>query len=268
VPSPGDQWCSSGHKGSAVPANIVLGVADFLLLLADAPAAVLFLVEQLGLIPVVTADFCSAGAVYPGDPVASDITDVLDPSKSGAILQKYVGLILYYAWPQYCVCDTLVPPNVVQPPPPAWPTDTSTPTNMCSPVDLTNQLNTIQQLEQSMLRLLTLVAMRVGAMSYTIGPSHTVSGKGELAVDGDLGVIVDGLTFAPGTGFDASDPARIYQIGWVTFGNSDGWEPRRPVWHDPQIFLGLTPGFTKIGFDCGMATSVEITELVPSPLGF
>jgi hypothetical protein len=268
MPSPGDQWCSSGHKIPATPVNVVLGVADFLLLLADAPVAVLFLVEQLTLIPLITTEFCSVGAVYPGDPLASDVTDVLNPSLRGAILDKYVALIKYYAWPQYCVCDTLVPPNVSRPAPPPWPGATATPTNLCSPLDLTNQLNAIQQLEQNLWQLVSLIAMRVGAMSYQLADVHTVGGTGEMSVAGDIGVLVDGLTFAPGVGYDTSDPPRIYDLGWITFGNSNGWEPRRPIWHAPQIFLGLTPGFTKIGFNCGMATSVRITELVPSVSGF
>jgi len=268
MPSAGDQWCSAGHKLPVAPVNLVLGVTDFLLFLADAPAAVLFLVQQLTLIPIITTEFCSVGAVYPGDPLATDVTDVLDPSRRGAILDKYIGIIKYYAWPHYCVCDTLVPPNTGQPAPPPWPSGTSTPTNLCSPADLTNQLNAIQQLEQNLWALVSLIAMRVGAMSYQLSTQHTVSGTGELSVAGDIGVLVDGLTFAPGVGYDTSDPARIYHNGWITFGNSDGWEPRRPIWHDPQIFLGLTPGFVKIGFDCGMATSVQITELVPSLTGF
>jgi len=267
MPSAGDQWCSSGSKLPLAPVNVVLGLTDFLLFLADAPAAILFLVQQLTLIPIITTEFCSVGAVYPGDPLASDITDVLDPTKRDAILAKYIGIIKYYAWPYYCQCTTFVPPNVVQPPPPVWPTGTSTPSNLCSPTDLTNQLNAIQQLEQSIYALVSLIAMRTGAMSYMLSTQHTVSGKGEMSVAGDIGVIVNGLTFAPGTGFDTSDPARIYNIGWITFGNSDGWEPRRAIWHDPQIFLGLTPGFVKIGYDCGMATSVQITELVPTLTG-
>lgn len=265
MPSPGDQWCSAGHANGGVSPNLVLGVSDFLLVLADAPLAFTFLVEQLGLLPLITADFCATGAVYPGDPLASDITDVLDPAKSAGILDKYIGLIKYNAWSLYCTCDTLVPPFSVQPTPPSFPSGTTPPSALCSPVDLTHQLAAIQQLEQRLYTLISLIAMRTGAMSYTLADVHSVSGKGELSVFGDIGVLVDSLTFAPGTGFDASDPARIYQSGWITFGNSDGWEPRKPIWHDPQIFLGLTPGFTKIGFDCGMATSVRITELVPSP---
>jgi hypothetical protein len=113
-------------------------------------------------------------------------------------------------------------------------------------------------------QLVSLIAMATGAMSYTLGPSHTISGVGELSVSGIIGIIVDGLTFAPGTGFDTSDPARIFDLGFVAFGNSNGWEARRPVWHAPQIYLGATPGISRIGYNCGMATSVEITELVPA----
>lgn len=243
---------------------MVLGVADFLLLLADAPLAVLNLVGMLGFIPLVTHDFCATGAVYPGDPVDSDFTDVLDPSKTQTVLSKYVALIEYYAWPHYCVCDTLVPPNTGQPAPPSWPSTPPTPTNLCSPVDLASQFNALQNQLASLYQLVSLVAMGTGSMPYMLGPSHSVSGTGELSVAAIIGLVVTGLTYAPGTGFDNSDPARLYDIGWITFGNSDGWKPRVPIWHTPQFFLGATPGITKVGYDCGMATSVEIVELVPA----
>jgi hypothetical protein len=268
VPAAGDQWCSSGHKLPLAPVNIVLGVADFLLFLADAPMAFQFLLGQLTLIPIITTEFCATGAVYPGSPLASDVTDILDPAKAGAIIDKYIGLIKYAAWPAYCTCDILVPPNTGQPARPVFPTGTYTPTNLCSPVDLTAQLNAIQLLEQNLYGLVSLIAMRVGAMTYTLDTAHTVSGTGELTVSGDIGVLVDSVTFLPGVGYDTSDPSRIYQKGWITFGNSNGWEPRRPIWHDPQIFLGMTTNFTKIAYDCGFATSVQITELIPSPNSF
>jgi hypothetical protein len=268
VPAAGDQWCSSGHKIPTSPVNVVLGVADFLLLLAGAPESIGFLVSGLTLIPLVTTEFCAVGAVYPGDPLASDLTDALNPALAGTIADKYIGLIKYYAWPQYCVCDTLVPPNTGRPAPPPWPGSTQMPSALCSPVDLTRQLTAIQQLEQSLYGLVSLIAMRTGAMTYTLDQVHSVTGTGELVVSGDIGVLVTGLTFAPGTGFDTSDPARIYDIGWITFGNSNGWEPRRPIWHAPQLFLGMTPNFTKVGYNCGMATSVQITELIPSPSSF
>lgn len=265
MPTAGDQWCSSGHQSSGVAPNIVLGVADFLLLLADAPVAVTFLVEQLTLLPLITAEFCSVGAVYPGDPLASDATDFLDPGKHGAIVDKYIGLIKYYAWPQYCVCDTLVPPNVDRPAPPAWPTGTYTPTNLCSPLDISNQLNAIQGQITSLWMLISLIAMRTGAMSYVLADVHSVTGEGILTVEGVIGVIVNDLTFQPGTGQDEAEPPRIYTDGWIAFGNSHGWEPRRPIWHVPQVFLGATPNIIEIAYTLGNATSATITELVPSP---
>lgn len=266
MPSPGDQWCTTGHQQTGIAPNIVLGAADFLLLLADAPLAVLNLVGMLGFIPVVTHDFCATGALYPGDPVESDLTDVLDPAKTQTVLNKYVGLILYYAWPHYCVCDALVPPNTQQPAPPVWPVSPATPTGYCSPLDLTSQLQALTNQIQSIYSLVSLIAMATGAMSYQLGASHTVSGTGEISVDGIIGAIVTGLTFSPGTGFDTGDPPRIYDVGFLAFGNSDGWEARRPVWHAPQIYLGATPGITRLGYECGMATSVEIQELLPSLL--
>lgn len=264
MPSPGDQWCSSGHQDTGIATNIVLGVTEFALFLTDAPLAVLNLVGMLGQIPLVTADFCAVGAVYPGDPVDSDFTDVLDPSKTQGILSKYLGLLLYYAWPHYCACDTLVPPNTHQPDPPAWQSNPPTIGNYCSPVDMVSQLQALQGQLQSIYQLVSLIAMATGAMSYQLSTVHTVTGIGELVVDSIIGAIVTGISFAPGVGFDDSDPARIYDIGWIAFGNSDGWDARRPVWHVPQVYLGETPRISKIGYNCGMATSVTITELVPS----
>lgn len=265
MPSPGDQWCSAGHKIPTAPPNVVLSIADLLLSLADAPLAVLNLVAGLQLIPLITDEYCSVGAVYPGDPTSDDFTAILNPATAGAVIDKYIGLAKYYAWPQYCVCDTFVSPYTAQPAPPAWPTGTYTPTNLCSPVDLSQQLNGLLQQLANLWTLVSLIAMRTGAMSYVLGDAHTVSDEGELSVSGILGVLVDGLTFAPGTGFDEADPARIYDIGWIALGNSDGWQARQPIWHAPQFFLGATPGISRIGFTCGMATSVRITELLPSP---
>lgn len=265
MPTAGDQWCSSGHQAPTAPANIALGVTDFLLLLADAPLAVTFLIEQLTLLPLITSEFCSVGAVYPGDPLASDVTDFLNPATHGAIWDKYIGLIKYYAWPAYCVCDTFNPPYVSRPAPPTWPTGTYTPSALCSPADLTNQLASITGQLTSLWLLVSLIAMRVGAMSYVLSDVHSVTGRGELSVSQIIGVLVTGVTYQPGTGYDISDPSRIYTEGFITFGNSGGFEARRPIWHTPQIFLGMTPNFTKVAFDCGNATSMTITELLPSP---
>lgn len=265
MPSPGDQWCNSGHPNGGTAANIVLDATAVALTLAGAPEAILFLVGQLTLLPLITSEFCATGAVYPGDPLASDLTDMQDPSKWGAIRDKYIGLVLYYAWPQYCTCDVFTPPDVSRPPPPPWPTGLAMPPAVCTPFDITSQFNALNGQLAALWTLVSLIAMRTGALPYVHGPSHVVSGDGSISVLDDIGVLVSAATFAPGTGEDEGDPIRLYPDTWLTFGNSDGWEPRMPLLHLGQIFLGLTPGFSTLGYSCGRATSLTIVELLPSP---
>lgn len=77
-------------------------------------------------------------------------------------------------------------------------------------------------------------------------------------------MICHALSYAPGVGYEVTDPPRFYDAGWIAFGDANGWYARQANIHDPQFHVQAPVDVTKVGFSCGMVTSMEITELIPA----
>jgi hypothetical protein len=110
-----------------------------------------------------------------------------------------------------------------------------------------------------------ITTISAGPVIYVHGSSHAVTGRGEVSVSEALGCIVTASGFAPGAGSIVTDPQFNLDGGFITFGNGDGWGVTSRVNHSPQVMQSDVQQTTKIGFDCGMATGFNITELIAPP---
>lgn len=98
--------------------------------------------------------------------------------------------------------------------------------------------------------------------AYLQGTEHTgLTGNGELAVSGLIGVVVDVTAFPLGMGEADGQPARLFDAGWVTPGTADGWEPSVRITHD-AMYVRLGGEITKIGYTIPAGFAVTIRELV------
>jgi hypothetical protein len=264
MPNPGDQICSHGTVNSGVAATILIDFAALVIPGIDIPAAFSLILDGIGAITLVTTDLCANPPRYPGDPSLSDLVAwTTDPLSQPALAQKYTQWVIYNLYPVYCTCTTLVPPNTSYPPSPVMPTGSPPLPSQSNPLDLTCNLSQLTNKLNAIYALLRLIAATVGPQGYSLGTPHTVTGVGEFTVSGIVGVVTHALSYAPGTGYVPSDPTRFYDTGFIAFGDGNGWYARRPNLHDPQFHTGAPTGVTRVGFDCGMVTSLEITELLP-----
>lgn len=263
MPAPGDQWCSSGTPNLGAATLAIIDATAALPPPFDIPGLFSLILTGVGVISLVTSDLCANPPRYPGDPTLQDLVDWQNPFNRPALIGKYTQLVIYIAWPLYCTCNTFVPPAIIYPPPPVFPTTGPALPTQSNPLDITCSISALESRLNGIMVLLNLIAARVGPEAYTLGNTHTVSGTGEITTSGIFGVICHALSYAPGSGFTPSDPTRFYQAGYIAFGDANGWYARQPNIHDPQFHVGFPVGGTRIGFDTGMVTSMEITELLP-----
>ena len=263
MPAEGDQWCSAGTPNVGAAAQIVLDFAFLVIPGLDIPAAFELITSAIGVTVFATSALCSDPPRYPGDPTFQDLIDWGNNQHHDAIRAKYLQLLIYYAWPSFCTCTTFVSPITVYPPPPVFPGSPPALPSQSTPLDLTCNLSDVSSKLNAILGLLNLILATVGPQSYTIGASHTVTGTGELSISGLVGVLTHAISYAPGVGYNINDPVRYFDTGYVAFGDANGWYRHRPIIHDPQFHLVDTSGMTRVGYDAGMATSLEITELLP-----
>jgi hypothetical protein len=265
VPTAGDVWCAHGTPKVGVGAEVFIDAVELggTALFGDAFSAVEPILSFIGTVALNAGNFCASPPVYPGDPDPSDLPNFFNDSTRQAVIDKYTTWLKFYAFANFCTCDTFQPPYVAPPAPPVIPTGWPAQPQLCTPQDLTTMLATIRSQLQQVLLLEQLIAARVGPLNYTLGNTHTVSGLVEITVSGIVGVITHALSYAPGVGFSTSDPTRFFDAGTVAFGDSNGWHARTHIWHDPQLFLPAPTGTIKVGIDCQMVTSLEVTELLP-----
>jgi len=265
MPSAGDQICTSGTVNPGVAASIILDFAALAIPGVDIPAAFGIIFDALGIFTYTTSALCSNPPRYPGDPSFQDLIDwYTNPLSQPALALKYQQWALYQLYPIYCTCSTFVSPITSYPPGPSMPTGTPPLPSQNTPPDLTCSLSEVSNKLNSIIALLRLLLATVGPQTYSLGTSHTVSGEGEISVSGVVGCITHPLSYAPGVGYEVSDPTRYFDVGSIAFGDSNAWYERRLNIHDPQFHTGAPTGTTRIGFTCGLVTSMEITELLPA----
>lgn len=130
-------------------------------------------------------------------------------------------------------------------------------TNPCGPDPTTVALL------NSIMQLVTLIQRQIVPFSYISGVTHAgLSGHGEFAVQGVLGVKVTPSSIPASAGVVIGDPDTLWLDSWINWGNADGWTERQFLTNSPFVSMPrLASQFTKVGFSLRPGMSVDIVEL-------
>ena len=113
---------------------------------------------------------------------------------------------------------------------------------------------------------MNLIQRQLAPFAYVHGTVHTgISGNGQLAVSGLLGVAVDVTTLPARAGRTSGDPDQLYDVGWINVGTADGFGPRQFISSNPFILRPVPGDMTLIGYSIPADVVVTITELVREP---
>jgi hypothetical protein len=118
------------------------------------------------------------------------------------------------------------------------------------------------------LNMVTLMQRQTAPFAYVYGANHTgLTGDGELAVSGLLGVSVDVTAVGSEVGSRAGTPQHLFDVGYVTLGTPDGWLASRSIDADGALELAR-PGvgaITRVGYTLNSGVVVGIRELIREP---
>lgn len=139
----------------------------------------------------------------------------------------------------------------------------NSPTANPPPVDLSAILNALDYLRGQ----IDLMQRQAVPFAYVSGATHGgLSGDGEFAVQGLIGVRVLVDETGHGAGAEAGDPDTLFDVGWINWGNPDGWKRREFIGSSPMVSLPTVAGqYTRIGYSLRPGAVVTITELVREP---
>jgi len=135
-------------------------------------------------------------------------------------------------------------------------------TQPCCPPDSVSQA-----LVQQVLQLVTLIQRQNAPFAYVTGATHAgLSGAGEFAVQGLLGIKLTPSAIPPSSSIQVGDPDMLWLESWVNWGNADGWSPREFLSHSPQVSLPALAGqYTKFGYSFFPGLVVDAVELLREP---
>lgn len=116
-------------------------------------------------------------------------------------------------------------------------------------------------------KLVTLIQRQAVPFAYVASTSHAgLSGAGTLSIQGLLGVKVVVTTLPSSYGVSGSSPAEHFDLGYLTFGTTDGYPHSIRLEHSPQLMLPARASvFTDLAYDLAPGVVVTITELLREP---
>lgn len=182
------------------------------------------------------------------------------------------------AWNYFCECTpgppgTATPTKPVIPPviPPGGATNVPA-ALVCDTSDLCTYLNHLETLisqigsQLSYLRSdVRLIQRQHVPFAYLPGTLHSgLSGSGQFAVSGILGLAVELTTLPPGIGETSDDPIIYFRAGWVATGTGDGWRRSATVSHNP-LWIDVQPDDTLVGYTFIAGVIANIQEFVREP---
>jgi hypothetical protein len=115
---------------------------------------------------------------------------------------------------------------------------------------------------QQILGYVTLLQRQIAPFAYISGASHSISGHGEIAVQGLIGCRVTLDALDGDVGVDVGDPNNLWQAGWINWGNADGFSDRRFLTSSPFVSFPSQAGqYTRIGYSLPRSLSAALVEL-------
>ncbi len=210
----------------------------------------------------------------PSLPTPLTDADFIDgtPLPNPTTLPHWFQHFTYGVWLFYCRCKAqpvgqLPPVNPPVPTPPPRLAPGPQPPSPCSNADTCTTLNAI-------INILTSINLQInnqkyGGMepAYTYGALNTgITGNGELAVSGILGVFVSFSTLPNRVGMVIGDPTEIFDVGTITFGSPDGWYPSLRITSNPWLSLPThMSNISRVGYTIPPDVTCSIRLLVPVP---
>jgi hypothetical protein len=119
----------------------------------------------------------------------------------------------------------------------------------------------------AILNMVTLLQRQLAPFAYIEGSVHAgLSGSGTIAIQGLLGVKVDVTTLPGSLGESGVLPVELFDVGYVTFGTSAGYQSSNRIEHDPQIIVPPRGSiYTTLAYDLHPGVAATITELGREP---
>jgi hypothetical protein len=134
------------------------------------------------------------------------------------------------------------------------------PASACCPPDPTLQAALTQ-----ILGIVTLIQRQKVPFAYVPGTVHAgLTGSGVITVSGILGLLAT-LTLPAWIGSVGNNPPHLFQAGFLTPGNSDGYSATLKLDRNPALFLDLDGDVTRVGYNLHSGVSLDLTELLREP---
>lgn len=117
---------------------------------------------------------------------------------------------------------------------------------------------------RQILDLVTLIQRQRVPYAYVDGATHSgLSGAGTLTVpSGLIGLRTTVTTNPPYTGQAGSNPQAIFDVGYVSTGDSTGWAETQPIRRSPWIWFPEDMStWSRVGFNLNPGVVISITEL-------
>lgn len=133
--------------------------------------------------------------------------------------------------------------------------------NPCPPDPL------VQSLLEQIKSMVTLIQRQHVPFAYVQSTLHSgLTGSGEISVADLIGAIVTVTAHGTNTGVELADPDVLFEAGWFSWGNADGFAPRTFINCSPQISLPDSAGqYTRIAYTLPVGTTISIRELTREP---
>jgi hypothetical protein len=119
---------------------------------------------------------------------------------------------------------------------------------------------------QAILDLVTIIQRQHVPFAYIASTAHSgISGNGQFAVSGLVGLAVNITTLPSRVGGISGDPTQIWDVGWINTGTADGWGPRHFISANPFLLQPVSGDVTLVGYSIPEDVVVSIVELVREP---
>jgi hypothetical protein len=120
---------------------------------------------------------------------------------------------------------------------------------------------------QQVLDLVRLIQRQGVPFAYVAGATHAgLSGNDSLAVADLIGVRVNVTTLPDSYGRASGEPDEFFDLGFLTWGTTDGYRTSTRLEHASQLILPPLAGvYTVLGYSLAPGVVITITELVREP---